>query len=232
MTHPVTHPVTQLVIDFPPKAAFGAQDLVDNPAQDAAQAWLARTADWPLGRLAIWGAGGSGKSHLAHAWAGQHGGTVLPAAPADPWPAQPVALDNLDTVPDEVALLHLLNAAAEARQPLLLLSRAAPSRLAVRLPDLASRLRATTAIEIGPAPDSFLQILLVRLLAERQLRIAPALQAAMLLRLPRTPAALREAVARLDAAALAAARAIDRAMIAAVAGDISASGSHDVPGIG
>ncbi|MBN8901198.1 MAG: chromosomal replication initiator DnaA, partial [Rhodospirillales bacterium] len=70
----------------------------------------------------------------------------------------------------------------------------------IQLPDLASRLRAVTAIEIMPPEDSLLRALLARLLADRQLAVPAALQEWLLLRLPRTPAALREAVARLDGA--------------------------------
>ena len=73
---------------------------------------------------------------------------------------------------DETALLHLLNAAGEAGLPILLAAPAPPSRWPVRLPDLASRLRAITAVEIGPPEDALLRTLLARLLAERQLASA------------------------------------------------------------
>ena len=80
--------------------------------------------------------------------------------------------------------------------------RAPPSRWPVRLPDLASRLRAITAVEIGPPEDTLLRTLLARLLADRQLRLPEAVQEWLVLRLPRRAAALREAVGRLDAASL------------------------------
>ncbi|HEY2621685.1 MAG TPA: hypothetical protein VGI78_30415, partial [Acetobacteraceae bacterium] len=117
-------------------------------------------------------------------------------------PAAGLALDDADAVGDETALLHLLNAASEARLPVLLAARAPPSRWIVRLPDLASRLRAITAVELGPPEDTLLRALLVRMLADRQLRPPEALQEWLVRRLPRSAAALREAVARLDAAAL------------------------------
>ncbi len=207
----------QLVLRFPRRPGFAARDLLPNAAQSEAQAWLQREAAWPLGRLALWGAAGSGKSHLAHAWAERLGGRVL-AAPDTAWPGTPLALDSIDTVPDEPALLHLLNAAAEAGQPLLLVSRTAPGRLPVRLPDLASRLRATSTVQIGVADEAFLALLLGHLLAERQLRLPMALQSWLLTRLPRAPAALRDAVARLDAAALQFGRPITRALASAVLG--------------
>ncbi len=150
----------QLALRFSRPPAFAAAELLPNAAQAEACAWLDASRDWPTGRLALWGEPGSGKSHLAHVWAARQGGVVLPSAPADPWPSCPVAIDAIDAVPDEPALLHLLNAAAETGQPVLLVARVAPGRLPVRLPDLASRLRATAAVRIGPADDAFLALLL------------------------------------------------------------------------
>ena len=64
--------------------------------------------------------------------------------------AGPLAIDDADTAP-ELALLHLLNAAAEAGFPVLLTGRSPPARWHIALPDLASRLRAATAVEIARA---------------------------------------------------------------------------------
>ena len=205
------------MLRFPSSPGFGARELLPNPAQDEAQAWLARASTWPLGRLALWGGPGSGKSHLAHVWAQSVGGAVL-SAPPEEWPGAPIALDSIDHIPSEPALLHLVNSAAEARQPLLLVSRIPPGRLPVRLPDLASRLRATTAVAIGLADDSFLLLLLGHLLADRQLVVPQSLPPWLLTRLPRNPAALRDAVAMLDAAGLQMGRPITRALAADILG--------------
>ena len=207
---------TQLALRFARAERYLACDLLPNAAQDDARAWLGRTAAWPLRRLVLWGEPGCGKTHLLHAWAEQEGGVVLAAAPADFWPDRPIALDTVDHPANEIALLHLLNAAAERRQPVLMAALGPPARLPVRLPDLASRLRATTAIQIGPAPDDALALLLAHLLADRQLRIAPASQAWLLARLPRTPAAIRRAAAGIEAAPLHTAQAIQQALQAAI----------------
>jgi chromosomal replication initiation ATPase DnaA len=58
--------------------------------------------------------------------------------------------------------------------------------------------------------------LLARLLAARQLAVGQALQDFLLARLPRRPGALREAVARLDRAALAAGGRISRTLAMSV----------------
>ncbi|MDA8253677.1 MAG: chromosomal replication initiator DnaA, partial [Rhodospirillales bacterium] len=106
-----------------------------------------------------------------------------------------------------------------------LAGRTPPARWPVALPDLASRLRATAAVEIRPAEDELLRALLARLLAERQIAVSEAVQAWLLARLPRTPAAVREAAARLDRAALAAGGPISRAVAAAVLSEMGAADS-------
>ncbi len=125
-----------------------------------------------------------------------------------------LAVDDADGAPER-PLLHLLNAAAEAGRPVLLAARSPPSRWATRLPDLASRLRATATVELAPPGDDMLRALFANLLAARQLAVPETLQRWMLLRLPRHPAALREAARQLDSAALAAGR-VTQAVAAAV----------------
>ena len=110
------------------------------------------------------------------------------------------------------ALLHVLNAAAEQRIPTLLSGRTAPAYWGVSLPDLDSRLRAIAVVTLHPPDDLMLRALFSRLLEERQLLMPERLQSYMLLQLPRTGGALREAVARLDRLAMASGSHVTRAM--------------------
>jgi chromosomal replication initiation ATPase DnaA len=186
---------------------FAESDFREAQSNTNACIWVRRTAEWPNHRLALWGEAGRGKTHLLHIWAARTGAALWTGCSLTDLPelsAPAIALDDADGVTDEVALLHLLNAAAEARLPVLLAAREPPSRWTVRLPDLASRLRAITAVEIGAPEDALLRALLARLLAERQLRPVPAeaVQEWLVRRLPRSAAILRAAVARLDAASL------------------------------
>jgi len=182
-------------------------------------AWLARAVDWPGGRLAVWGDEGRGKTHLLHAWVEQEKAALLSGAALRGLVQLPrsggIAVDDADIAAEE-PLLHLLNAAAEARLPVLLAGRAAPARWPTELPDLASRLRAIVAVELYVPGDDMLRALLQRLLSDRQLTVPEPLQDWLLLRLPRSPAALREAAARLDHAALAQGGRVTRPVAAAV----------------
>jgi chromosomal replication initiation ATPase DnaA len=112
-----------------------------------------------------------------------------------------------------------LNIARDCGLRLLLAARSAPSRWPVRLADLSSRLRAMTAVEIGPPDDELLAALLKRLVADRQLVMTQAAQDWVLHHLSRSPATIREAVARLDRESLASGVAITRSLAVTVLKD-------------
>lgn len=214
----------QLPLPFAHHPEFAAADLVASPGNEAARAWLARTEDWPEGRLALFGEAGAGKTHLLHLWAARRGALLCAGAALEAGapPAAGLAIDEAESVPDAEAFLHLLNAARARRVPVLLAARTAPARWAVPLPDLASRLRATLAVPIGPADDALLAALLTRLAADRQLDIPEPVRMWLLRSLPRSPGVLREAVARLDRAALGRPRGITRALAAEVVAELEA----------
>lgn len=208
----------QLALPFVHAPRLTEAEFLPSAGTKAALAWLA--AEWPGQRLALWGAPGSGKTHLLHIWATRAGAVLASGAairagagPGNVCSPGPLAVDDADLAP-ETGLLHLLNAAQEAGHPVLLAARTPPARWPTGLPDLASRLRATVAVPLGAADDAFLRTLLARLLSDRQLQVAPAVQDWLLAVLPRDPAALREVAARLDRAGLAAGRGITRALAA------------------
>lgn len=219
--------IRQLPLPFSHAPQFDRMAFLEAPSNADALAWLDRATAWPQHRLAVWGAAGSGKTHLLHRWARATEATLVDGASLTLEPPRgPIGIDDADLA-GERPLLHLLNAAAEAGYPLVLTGRAAPARWRVSLPDLSSRLRATLAVEIRPAEDALLRGLLTALFADRQLPVAETVQEYLLLRLPRTPAALREAAARLDRLALAAGGRITRPLAALVVAEMS---GEDSPG--
>lgn len=213
---------------------FAADDFREAPSNAEALAWLSRTADWPVGRLALWGEAGCGKTHLLHIWATRLGATFWRGPDVRGLPELPehgLALDDADAATkDETALLHLLNATAEAGLPVLLASRTPPARWPVRLPDLSSRLRAITAVQIGPAEDSLLRDLLPLLLADRLIVLPDPVLRWLLEHLPRTTAKLGEAVARLDAISMEHHRDITVPMAREVLADLMAADVDEISG--
>ncbi len=204
--------IRQLALPFVHAPRLTEAEFLPSASTRPALAWL--SAEWPGRRLALWGGPGSGKTHLLHIWTTRAGaGLVDGPALREIRPSGALAIDDADLAP-EITLLHLLNAAQEAGHPVLLGARTPPARWPTRLPDLASRLRATTAVLLGTADDAFLRTLLARLLSDRQLVVPAAVQDWLLAVLPRDPATLREAAARLDRAGLAAGRSVTRTLAA------------------
>jgi chromosomal replication initiation ATPase DnaA len=193
----------QLPLPFPHTPDYSAAAFLPATSNAQARTWLARTQDWPDHRLALWGEPGVGKTHLLRIWAEREGG---------------VAVDDADRAGDEVALFHALNLYRDRSVPVLLVGRAPPSRWMVTLPDLRSRLSAITAVRVEAPDDDLLASLLDRFLTDRQMLMPSTLRLWLLRRLPRSADALRDAVARLDAAALAQRRAVTRGLAVAILG--------------
>lgn len=215
--------VLQLKLPLPPVPAAAVSPFIAAPSNRAALSWLANPELWPRRQLLLVAEAGGGKSHLLAQWSAERDGLLVPGADLPPLPpaATVLAIDDADQAPEE-ALLHALNAAAE-RGGLVLMSAKCPAALwPARLPDLVSRLRATASVEIGRPEDSLLRLLLAKLLAERQLAVPEILRDWLVRHLPRSPAAIRAAAARLDAMLAPGSRAT-HAIAQAVVEDVVAS---------
>ncbi len=212
--------MTQLLLPFPEQPDYAAADFLQAASNADALAWLRNAASWPGGRLVIWGEEGCGKTHLLSVWAAMSGGSLQAGSALRGLPERAggggLAIDDADRPAEEAGLLHLLNAAQEATVPVLMAARQPPARWVLRLPDLASRVRGAAAVRILPPDDDLLRALLARLLSARQIAVTEEVQAWLLRRLPRTPAAVREAAAALDREALTEGRAVTRAIAAQV----------------
>ena len=194
----------QLPLPFQHQPRFDADDFIRACSNQAALAWL-------RDRLAGAAAGAVGSGRLRQdppaAYLGAADGRDLavgPGADRSRWlPRMGLWRWTMPTWSATRPCCSSPERRADRHLRVLLSGRTAPARWPVRLPDLSSRLRAITAVEIGPPDDRSAGALLIRLLADRQLRgQSDAVQEWLLLRLPRSPAVLREAVARLDRASL------------------------------
>jgi chromosomal replication initiation ATPase DnaA len=94
--------------------------------------------------------------------------------------------------------------------------RRPPARWTIRLPDLASRLAATTVAKLDAPDDALLAALLVKHFADRQVAVAPGLIDYLVSRVERSAAAAEAVVAALDRAGLAGRRPLTARLAAEV----------------
>lgn len=225
----------QLAFDLPARASLRREDFFVSPANALALATVeAGAAGWPLGKMLLVGPPGSGKTHLAHIWARAAGAEIMQAAALgqadiDARARQPVVLEDAESVAGdaraETALFHLHNRLAERRLPLLMTAASPPRDWGLRLPDLASRMQATAVTRLDRPDDALLSAVLIKLFADRQIAVAPALIGWLVARMDRSLAAARDLVGRLDAAALARGGPVSRALAQQVLAE-----SEDVAG--
>ena len=208
----------QLALDLGHRPALGREDFLVAPNNASAVALIDSWPDWPGASAAVYGPPGSGKTHLAHVFAARAHAEIVPlgaleeaAGRALDGALRAAAVEDADRAAGE-GLLHLLNAVAEKGGHLLLTARAAPSRWPVRLADLASRLRALPAVGIGAPDDATLAAVLVKLFGDRQLRVGGEVVVYLAARIERSFDGARRIVAALDAASLAARRAVTVAL--------------------
>jgi chromosomal replication initiation ATPase DnaA len=204
----------QLALAFPHRPALEREDFLVAPANADAVAWIDAWPGWPAAALVVHGPTGSGKTHLAQTWRLKANAqqldarsiatgdlpSMLDAAPA-------FVIEDVDRNPPEPrAWFHLLNLLGERRQSAVFTAREAPARWNLSLADLASRVRALPAVGISTPDEHLVEAVLVKQLADRQLRVPPDTVRYVATRLERSLAAVGRIAAALDAAALAAKR--------------------------
>ena len=217
---PDPRPAEQLSLALPAEAAMGREDFLEAPSNALALAALEDSRGLPAGLAVLTGPEGSGKTHLARVWAARHGarwqapGALAADLPALLAPGAPLAvvLDDahrLAGTPGEEALFHLVNH-LRGRGEMLLTAPVPVRDWGLRLPDLVSRLSAAAHPALAEPDEALLAAVLVKLFADRQLRVEPALIDYLLGRMERSLGAARALVARLDARGLQLQRRIGR----------------------
>lgn len=220
----------QLVFDLPLRTARGRADFFVSPSNAAAVAAVEGWRDWPAGRLLLTGRPGSGKTHLAQVWCDLMQGRVartqgtamagadVPALAA----AGAVLVEDAEGAAGagEAALFHLHNLLAQTGGYLMLTSRAVPRDWGMDLPDLASRMEAVAQARLSAPDDALLRAVVVKLFADRQVTVAPAVLAHMTLRMERSLSAARDLVGRLDTLALQRGQAVTRTLVNEVLGGL------------
>lgn len=224
---------SQLVLPLPVRQGRGREDFFVTPANALALATL-DGGNWPGGRLILAGPEGAGKSHLAAIWATDEGAGLRPAAGLGAAEAPGLAAGGALVLEDvqhlagdaggEAALFHLLNLMAAEGGRLLLTADAPPRDWGLTLPDLQSRLEASTLVRLAPPDEALMAAVLVKLFADRQMAVSQSLISWLVTRMERSLGQARALVATLDARALAEGRAITRQMAAEALENLSQTG--------
>ena len=208
----------QLTLDLGHRPAMGREDFLVTPGNALAVAWIDRWPDWPGPALAIYGAAGSGKTHLAEVWRRRSGAARIEAAslsdestPALVGPGICLVLEDLEhalvgNAALQEAVLHLYNATAEGGGHLLLIGQTPPVRWDCALADLRSRLGSVQAVGLQPPDDGLIEALLLKLFHDRQLRVSPEVLRFIVARVERSCEAVQRLVAQIDQASLASRR--------------------------
>jgi chromosomal replication initiation ATPase DnaA len=192
-------------------------DFIVTPSNAEALALVDRWPDWPGTVVVLAGPPGSGKSHLAAIWRDMAGARPLsPDAIGQDIPPAALVEDADEARLDEPGLFHLINALKGAGGHLLLTARRFPAAWGVCLPDLASRLKAATTVEIREPDDALLAGVISKLFADRQVEVDAAVVQFLVRRIERSLSTAIDVVDRLDREALERKTRITRALAAEV----------------
>ncbi len=201
----------QLIFELPVETAFERDDFFVSPANALVVEAIDNWRNWPLCKLVLSGPEGSGKTHLAHIWAEMTAGQVVSAkglssAGAEILAASAVCVEDVPRLAGDSAaqqaLFHLHNLMQHSGAPLLMTGSGRVSDWDIALPDLASRIQGSNTVRLEAPDDTLLSALLIKLFADRQLRIEPGLITYLLPRMDRSFAFARELVGALDRQAL------------------------------
>ncbi len=204
--------MTQLVLPLATSPALKREDFIVAAGNREAVAFLDSWPDWPSHIAALHGPAGSGKSHLARIWAERANARIVDAADLDEsvlLQGGPVAVEGAGGQMRDAHVFSLI----ESGRPVLFTARDPPAQWKTSVPDLASRYRALLSFALWAPDDDLLAALARKLFADRQLQVPDAAIAQMINSLERSPAAIRDFVARADEIALSRKRAVSAALI-------------------
>lgn len=180
--------------------------LVVTEANRDAAGLLTHWQTWPNGALALVGPAGSGKTHLALAWALEAGARHL-APDAQPDAAAVLfresggrlVIDDADGPRNEAMLWRVLDMARSEGGAILLVSEKPPASWPIAVPDLASRLKSLAVARLQEPDQALMEVVLRRVCREQFILLRDDTAQYLALRLPRSFAAAHMVAAALDA---------------------------------
>lgn len=212
----------QLPLDLGHEPGYARDDLIVADSNRAAVELIDSWPQWPSPFVILAGPTGAGKTHLAAIWKANSGAVVVDPKAIDKDDLEqaecgPVLIDNIGGEPmDETGLFHLMNVVRQSGSTMLMTSRRWPINWPVKLPDLASRLKAASTVEISEPDDFLLTAVIHKLFADRQVSVEPQLVSYLVSRIERSLSTASRVVDKLDRAALEHQTRITRSLAASV----------------
>lgn len=198
----------QLPLGFETRRSYSRDDFVPGVANDAALAFIDSWPEWPARVCAIWGPKGSGKTHLVHVWGARAEARALRMSDLSVDVVASLSgggaffIDDANLIDGGTPLFHLLNFVNQTGGWLLMAGSEPPQRWKTTLPDLHSRLTAVPGIALEAPDEALLARALLKLFADRQLKLPEALIDYLVPRLQRSFAEAERIVAIIDTLAL------------------------------
>ncbi|WDR05779.1 chromosomal replication initiator DnaA [Devosia rhodophyticola] len=162
----------------------------------------------------------SGKSHLARIFADRSG--AVPASPdeleglARSGGDHPLVIEDIDSGKyEETSLFHLLNQSLRDQRPLLMTARSEVTKWPFQTNDVLSRARRAVVFNVSITDDIQLSQMLVKLFADRQVKVDPRIVGYVVARMERSTEEVAKLVDLMDRLALAEKSAITRGIAAA-----------------
>ncbi|MGN0919366.1 MAG: hypothetical protein ACI4OR_01200 [Alphaproteobacteria bacterium] len=158
----------QLSLNLPYRTAYGREAFWIAPCNAQAVAWIDKYPNWPVPAVFIYGPAGSGKTHLVHLFTENViDGRTLTSDYRPPFQKK-IAVENVDKLASEEALLHLFNFIKELGGHLLLTGQKAPR---FSLPDLQSRMALIPKVEIAMPDEQVIQMVAKKAFEDRHILV-------------------------------------------------------------
>ena len=158
----------QLLLNLPYCITYGRDAFWVASCNEQAVAWIDKYPDWSVPAVFIYGPAGSGKTHLVHLFTEEViDGRFLTSDFRPPFQKK-MAVENVDKLASEEALLHLFNFIKELGGHLLLTARSIPR---FSLPDLQSRMALVPKIEISMPDETMIQMVAKKAFEDRHILV-------------------------------------------------------------
>lgn len=197
----MVNPAKQEIFDLHLPSYMGRDDFIVSSCNEAAFKVIDCWPNWLYFATCLYGPKGCGKSHLANLFIEQvmeksskifavqtiraeYADLYMPENLFEESPC--LIIENMNENINNEAMFHLYNHYRDNNGYLLFLAEKAPAHMNFSLPDLASRMNAVQAIEILHPDDDMLNMLLLKLFSERQLKVSPEVLKYALLNMTRS----------------------------------------------